>query len=352
MQLALAGIGAAGSIFAGLSGRSAAKKTQKLQVQADQFAKAHNEAEIKFRNKQRLRLAKQIKNTKEVTTEKTTGTNTRSSTTASSFDADAMLKAAEASGINPITFLRNGGMAAFIRTKTDEADTYGTTVTTTRKGHNAVAAANMALRDLDLHNPTPISHVPGAGEAIGQGISQFANAAGDIAARQDAQAFTAAQSEKHQAFQRELMMMSLGGVQRGGAIPGGRSFYVPGFSTSGSAVTRQTRGGLAGPFLPTAPTQGDRENTNPFPVGSGLQTHPKYVNAEQAESRWGDLLQELAGVVTFGADMWHNASRYLASSPTAGAIRNYFKDLGLSVSYDPKKKPERPLTFTVKPKAP
>lgn len=220
---------------------------------------------------------------------------------------------------------------------------------TTRQGHNAVAVAQLSQKTPDLHNAAPVTHVPGAGEAVGGAISQFANAAGDVVARQDAQDFAREQATNHQAFQKELMMMSLAGTQAGGKIPGGRSFYTPGFTTVGASLKRQSQGGLASSFLPTAPTVGDRENTNPFPVGSGLETHPAFVNAEQAESRWGDIMQEVAGLVTAGADVWHNASKYLASSPTANTMKNMFNSLGLSFSYDPKKKPETPLSFTVKP---
>lgn len=61
------------------------------------IAKAHNTAEIKAVNARNKFLAKQLAKTKEITTERTTGGRT----TSSSFDSEAMLKAAEARGSTP-----------------------------------------------------------------------------------------------------------------------------------------------------------------------------------------------------------------------------------------------------------
>ncbi|QCS37302.1 hypothetical protein [Tortoise microvirus 82] len=334
LQLALAGLGAAGSIFSGISGRNAAKKTQKLQIEAANFANAYNRDQVKAYNAKGLKASKELAATPEITTQSTS--------TESSVNIEGMMKAAEAAGINPITFIRNGGLQAYAKNSGWDV--------TTRSGHNAVAAAQLRMGTMHQISATPISHVPGAGEAVGQGISQFAGAAGNYFNQQSAQAFTADQAQLQRDFQREMLMAQLGGVQQGGSIPGGRSFYVPGFSTAGPTVTRQTQGGLAGIGTPTAPTAGDREVTNPYPVGSGINVDPRWVNAEQAESRYGDILQELFGVATFGADVWKNVSGYLATSPTWRGIKDTVKDLGLSVQYDPNKKPEVPLRFTVKPK--
>lgn len=340
-QLASAGIGAIGSLISGSAARRAAKRTERLtQFQTD-LARDWNAKEMKSALRHNTKLGKQLLNTKETTVEATTGG--RSSSTSSSFDADAMMKAAEASGINPITFLRNGGMAAFVKTDTREDNDL--TVTTTRKGHNAVPAYQMMMKTPDLWSAAPVTHVPGAGEAVGGAMSQLGNALGDIFSRQSAQDFAREQAQNHQGFQRELMMMSLAGAQKGGAIPGGRSFFTPGFSTAGSSVTRQTQGGLSGIGTPTAPTAGDRTNTNPYPVGSGITTNPRFVDAEQAESRYGDIAQEFFGLGTLGADVWHNVRNYLSSSPTAARMAGWIKDLGIGVKYDPTPKP---LTFTVK----
>lgn len=356
MQLGLAALGGIGNIISGISGRNAAKKTQKLQLTIDRLTNEHNAKVTNRANERNKALGKKLLKEKEVTTETTSGTNTFSTkgSTASTFDADAMLAAAEKSGINPITFLRNGGMAAFVKTEStsDETQNFGTTVTTTRKGHNAVPAYQMMMDRPYLHNSSTVPHVPGAGEAVGQGISNFASAAGDYFKTQSAQEFMRQQAEQHQGFQRELMMMSLGGVQQGGAIPGGRSFYTPGFTTSGPTIKRQTQGGLASnPLASPEPTVGEVTRTNPWPSWMGMEASPYRVDAEAAETAHGDIMQEVWGLYNTLEDLRWNGAKYLASSPTATKIKGLFKDLGLSFSYDPKKRANQPLMLTVRPKA-
>lgn len=315
------------SLVSGLGARSAAKSQQRRADAKMMKANEHNEARLLAAQKHNKQYAKNVASNlnkiKETTVERSNVTN--------SVDVEGMMKAAEAAGFNPVTFLQNGGMAAYARTASD--------TTTTRRGHNAGLAAQIQLQG-GLQTPfqegvSETVNIPSVAQAVGQAGTAAFNVLRDDYVREQAQD-----------FQREMLNTQLGAVQRN-AMP--RSFYVPGFSTSGPITTTTTRGGLAGVGTPTAPTAGDRTNTNPFPVGSGIDTNPRFVDAEQAESRYGDIMQEVFGLLNLGADAVTNVGGYLKTSPTAQRISDFVSGLGLSVKYDPKPKP---LTFTVKPKGP
>jgi hypothetical protein len=336
----------AGSYVSGAAQRRSAKADRRIAEANYAAENAWNKKENRRVNKANEALGKKLLQVKEVTTETTKGTvkqeqtgfRTGKSSSANSVDIAAMMKAAEDSGINPITFIRNGGMAAYTRTDNDSREDWGQTdttttdmtSTTTRTGHNAAAAYQMRMQQPFFVGSAPTVHVPGAGESVGAGIKATASALNDAHVRDTAQD-----------FQRELLDRQLEAVQYG--TPMSRSFYVPGFSTSGgTTVTPKTQGGLSSQL--TIPEPGDRTATNPFPVQTGFRVDPNSPDAEQAETRYGDIMQEVFGAYNLGNDLVYNASgrniptlvndaynngfRLPKAKPGERTVRDALRDLG------------------------
>lgn len=286
------------SLLGGLSAQKAAKKTQRLNIITAQHKMKMDAAAIESARKHNTLVANKLLREKEVTTEHTKGsvTNTASSVgySQNSVDIKGMMAAAEAAGFNPVTFLRNGGLQAYLRndngTHSTSTDATDLTVTTTRKGHNAVAAYQMKLEQPYLMEAPTITHVPGTGEVLAKAGQAAFSQYNDDRIRQGAQD-----------FQRELLNTQLAAIQQPGASTGSRSFYVPGFSTSGSTITNNTQGGLSStPFEKKAATL-----TNPF---LRAKVDPGYSDAEAIETRYGDVAQEVGGLRNLIADGLYNAT--------------------------------------------
>lgn len=104
----------------------------------------------------------------------TEGYDNSTITSTGSVDIAAMMKAASDSGFNPVTFLRNGGMAAYAKTVTDNQRKYSETQTVTG-AHNMDAA--LAGQQIFQHGAAPSQmSVPSTGEVFGNAITSGANA--------------------------------------------------------------------------------------------------------------------------------------------------------------------------------
>jgi Sec-independent protein translocase protein TatA len=51
---------------------------------------------------------------------------------------------------------------------------------------------------------------------------------------------------------------------------------------------------------------GRRTATNPYPVSSGLKVDPDQPDAEMSETRYGEIISNIAGAYIFGRDVWYN----------------------------------------------
>ena len=54
----------------------------------------------------------------------------------------------------------------------------------------------------------------------------------------------------------------------------------------------------------TMPQVGDRMATNPYPTHSGMEIDTRFVDAEHAEQRYGDIAQEVGGALNLAADLF------------------------------------------------
>lgn len=287
-----AGLSAAGGLFQQKAAKSAERRAQAAHFIADQ----RNQEELNRVNSENWKLGSTLKDwlsaQKETTTEKTKGyvstTQKGSAKSRSYVDYEGMMKAAEAAGFNPQTFLNAGGLQAYTVTETDTEDTNRVdtdmSVTTTRKGHNALGAAQIAaqLMSPQAHVATaqPTHHIPHAGEAVVSGLQAGLNQFNSDKRLADTQA-----------FQRELLNTQLAAIQK--APPMSRSFFTPGFSTSGSLTQSQQQAPLAGLGSPIAPSSGEVKVTNPW---DQFLVEPKNRDASALEERYGEVGGSLLGI--------------------------------------------------------
>lgn len=69
----------------------------------------------------------------------------------------------------------------------------------------------------------------------------------------------------------------------------------------------------ANPALPGTVPEADKFEERPkLKAGVDWPTHPDFVNAEDVEKRYGDLVQELYGMSVLGADSWRNWNDWAA----------------------------------------
>lgn len=172
-----------------------------------------------------------------------------------------MMKGAEAAGFNPVTWLRNGAMAA-----------YSTTSQQTWNSHAMDAA--LAGSEIFQESAPAMSTARGPGEVLGSALQTGASAW-----------VAEAQQQRQDSFQLALMDMQLQGANRAGNV-GPRSGYVPtaflggnGATSSGSAVL-SSNPGWSGVNAPPGWMNTDTDKLS-----------PRYGGAEAVEG-WGMYLRE------------------------------------------------------------
>lgn len=295
-----AGLSLAGGIFA----RNDAKKAQRQAQYAHDMAVGKQEQQLVETNARNAQLAEQLRRSKLDVREDTTGTITETTTggvtrygrVANSVDVAGMVKAAEAAGFNPLTFLRNGGLAAYMQTDSydrEENDlvrtqSHNLSVHTVTKGHNAVAAAQLASPQTMQYTAAPTSNIPSMGSVVANAAAAGFNQWNADRTRQETQD-----------FQKELLYTQLDAAQRS-PYQGSRSFYVPGYTTAGSTTKTVNKPGLGGPSTPEV---GDTKVTNPYGTAWGSpRVEPGVIDAEAAEQRYGDIMSNVFGLYNLYQD--------------------------------------------------
>lgn len=344
--LIMAGLAGGFKLLEGLGASQSAKSQRKRQAANDMVATLTNQQAVKDVNKANYKLGqqlgKELKNTKEVTTEVHSGRDTV--TSAGSVDYEQMMKDAEAAGFNPVTWVNAGGLSAYSRNVT--TSDYGSTVTTTRTGHNAgiVAQIKASLMSPQLFQmqSSQVPLVPNATQAIGQA----GQAAVNTFAQQDAM-------QQSQDFQREMLSMSLDAYAK--RAQSNKFGMVPNFSTSGGATVKGSPG-LTGITGRTQPLElGDNPTvTNPnaphwlFPLVDPTYPDVKTMTDREGESEFfetfnsgmsklNDMIYNITGLTSK-----ERAERY------GKPVLDFFKSMGVSIKDDPG---HSPLKLTVKPKA-
>jgi hypothetical protein len=194
-------------------------------------------------------------------------------------DYEQLRKSAEAAGFNPLTALRNGGSAGFTQT------------------HSPVLSARTSNSII---------------EGIGAGLSAGVQAAFDYNPL----------DEQRAELELEIMKGQLDNISRAN-----KSEYKFGEVP----VATGTRNVSVGPL----PEAGITTVTNPNPVNSGQEVHPHFKDAEHSETRYGDLVQEVAGLQNLIADgYWNlvekpNSTYNRATAALSRKWTEYFGDLAI-----------------------
>lgn len=180
------------------------------------------------------------------------GSNKKEQKTTTEVDYVKMAENAERAGFNPLTAIRNGGSAGF--------------VTTT---HPALSSWGSAFGE--------------AAQILGNALMSW-----------DPQA------DKRAALENRMLELQLASFDRT------NRFGSDGFGTMifGDVPTAQgsTRVGPGGRPIAI----GDRTATNPFHEDLNIKIDPRQPDAEMAETRYGDLLQEVFGVGVLARDIYHH----------------------------------------------
>lgn len=293
-----------------------------------------NKAAIAKTNKINKKLAKNLGdallNTPLVenrTTKTTGGVHSYSSQDNYSYvDTAAMMKAADAAGFNPVTFINAGGLQAYTQTgfKSEQHDISDLMVEEnySSTGHNAAAAYQLkaGLMSPQTYQATAFQtsafqeNMPTPQQAVPNNMMIAANA-GSAALN----AYTAgAAREDSQAFQREMLNTQLAAIQRNQGA--NRTGFVPSTVTSGgltvgnkngaglSALSPVTSQGLP---LPQGWKAGETEATTDMWKGilpwssGGAKEMP---DASVGENRYGELGEWLLGAANLTSDAFKAAT--------------------------------------------
>lgn len=171
-------------------------------------------------------------------------------------DYARMVKDAEAAGFNPLTALRNGGAAGFSVTS------------------------------------QPVL------SSSGQAIAGVANAFGDFL--QNFDPF----EDKMREVQYRTMQAQLDGLQLDNSSKRKLMFDPPAVSGRRTVTAGPVLGSKAS--KPQPPSLENPTLTNPFPMSDGSLVNPGFVDAEAWETRYGDIAQEIGGMINLGADAYAN----------------------------------------------
>lgn len=347
------------SLVSGFGGQSSAKKQAKKQRAYDLEARAYNEHQTKLKNRANKKLGQKLLKQKETTTTTTKGTESTVVDSAqhnySFVDTKAMMEAAEASGFNPVTWLNAGGMQAYTQTgsigRTSSLSATDMKETITRKGHNAAAAYALMSPESALVTASQATNIPSTAEVLGNA----GKAAFDVYRQDQAR-------QQSQDFQRELLNLQLGAMQKAKGDPGSTvnrtiSNGTPSYSTNGGTTTRggvaSGTGGLSsGHSSPNvgvnSPNQKwdiqQPEQVNPF-FDMGWKTNPNMPAASSVEDYLGDVGGSAYGAVKLADDLVYNATGGKAGFfdiQKYGALKTFqkFKDTtGVDITFDPKGNP-------------
>lgn len=315
--LLMAGLSAGASLLSGIGNQRAAKKQAKTQAAKEYIANELNKRNIMRTNEAKrklaLKLGKELKNTKEVTTQDHAGGSRQDNY--SYVDTAGMMAAAEASGFNPVTFINAGGLQAYTQTGSLSAD--WSQDTETRTGHNAVAVANLKAQLM-----TPETFLMDAG--VAQNIPDIYSVLGDAAGAGIKAYSDQANVNDAQSLQRELLNTKLAAIQKNAQSnrSSGSLTSVPSISTSGGTRTSGSASGGGAGASGGLSKGGTWENPKPLPqdddvkytnphISYGGRVNPFLADAGGAwTQRYGEGVEILAGFGIAAADAKENMSPF------------------------------------------
>lgn len=328
------------SAVSGLLGSASGSKANKKARLQHMWVEAANRAALEETNAKNktlgLALLRTPVRTEEVlnttVTQRTSGGVDTSYREWGDVDVDAMMAAAEKAGFNPATWLNAGALSAYTRRNSETKMRDTTRIQTTTKGKNvSTVYGSYADKAYGLMSPqtyqtsaAPQTAVASPAQAIVGGIADGFKYYSDGQIRQD-----------NQDFQRGLLNLSLDAASKRLLAPGVGGGNVGGASTNGlnGALSAIVKG--LGQL--TMPKTGDRNATNPNSVGSGWKIDPTVVDAEQGETRYGDIAQELFGIKNAISDTMYNMTgltapeRWQKTQNWYSAVKDYVGGLGANI---------------------
>ncbi len=312
------------SLLSGFGAQRSAKKAEKRARIEAEIAEDNNQAELNKVNEYAERLGMDLHNIPLVVQRWRTGGGSRTATRGF-VDVDGMMKAAEAAGFNPRSFLDAGGLAAYAGTYTEleRDDEYEEERTT---GHNAVAAQQMRMYTPFQHVAAPVHQIPDTLQVLGD--------AGSAAFKAGYAEFNQSRSND---LAKEMLATNLNAIQKS-ASTRGRSFFVPGMTEAGSALsaglgaglsrrapTANTSSGGGGGALKwpagwSGPTEkGDAKVTNPW---GRFQVDPSSKDAAAMEERYGEPGDWAGGVMNAIGDAMYYVTGKTARERAAVTDKN------------------------------
>lgn len=184
-----AAIGAGASLIGGLIGQSSKKKQEERNIRDQRNTDAANHRRVVEMNADVRRRAEAAAAVPIVTS--------GWERIASSVDVEGMMAAAEKAGFNPVTWLRNGGLAAYARTSRD----YSESVTGSRAMEAALAGSEIYQQGQAYQRTAPTQ-----GEVFGNALAQFGSGVSEFLTQQ-----------QQNAFQMQLLNAQLQGNNRASA---------------------------------------------------------------------------------------------------------------------------------------
>lgn len=297
MSIAMFGLGAlqlGGSLLAGMGASQSSAKQARLQMIADGEARRINNENLAVVNAARERLGRELLTIPE----------TEELGRSSWVDTDAMMKAAERSGFNPVTWLNAGGMQAYTQTRDYRLTT----------GHNAADAFKMMIPEYALSQASQVPQQHSMLSALGAGLSAAGTAMG-----------TQYRADMSYDLQSQRMaQMAMGGINQGMGLSGTNGLQTAlsyGSQSVRSAGGALSPGGGVSPYAyPANWKPGDVEVTHPF--GRGF-IDPTVSNADVKEARYGEPGDWLFGVDT----MLHDSVRNLSGR----SLREWGQAAGMNI---------------------
>lgn len=223
--------------------------------------------------------------------EKTKSKTKSTSTTRTRSHLGQMVKAAERNGFNPLTVLRSGGLSAY--------------ATSQNTGYSISRGVSRGRNSQSTSAPLG-SAIAGAAQSIGAAVGDIGSSTAQGASDAWAGLRTVttdpvvAKAQEYDLVQQQLKS----GPGPGTTTEDGGNPYLPGSSTwwQNTPPLGYDAKKVSG-LLPTfeAPTV-----TNPVHPETGFRANPWAMDAEMAETRYGDILSNVAGVYNVGADLYWN----------------------------------------------
>lgn len=308
VTLGLTALSMGGSLLSGIGQKQASAKQARLQMIADAQAREANERTLAEVNRKREELGREMLTVPEERYEKQDlydrTTTTVRDTDDGWIDVDGMMAAAEASGLNPYTFMQLGGLSAYsnrVRNSfTDSLREYGGEVYSRVTGANAAEAYKLMAPEFQLASASQVPQQHSALSAFGGALTAGANTFGT-------------QYRANQSYDLNQQKLDLAGQQLALGLTGqnGLATVLGSQSGGGGGVTSNARSGATKAAGLSDLPYPDKWEADPPKVTNPLYRgfiDSKSPNAEAGEDRYGEVGEFLFGMRNLVSDGVRNVT--------------------------------------------